>query len=296
MLDEHAACFRVARVVARARRRRAADVERSMYHVPLAERTEAAERRRDRRRSSPPVGKPEPAVGLDSRDGVREARRRHRRLVKREQLERAIRGRRDDEWTRLGAQGVLVRREREVELSAAVSRVSERNRAAWTATVLPGVATGFAALVQKRLRVVGVDGAHRLPRHGACPDHRRRGCDSQNQPDQGGEAPTLLLRREPRRSSLEPVMSPSPLACLDPESLFRVLALEKGPLPDDEPRVWAHACPRVEPERTRQVVDVDVQRHSPLPTPVELDERVTEEREPEPFAAPVAPGAPSSTT
>ena len=35
------------------------------------------------------------------------------------------------------------------ELNAAVSRVSDRNRAAWTATVRPGVATGFAALVQK---------------------------------------------------------------------------------------------------------------------------------------------------
>ena len=35
------------------------------------------------------------------------------------------------------------------ELMAAVSNLSDRNRAAWTATVLPGAATGFAALVQK---------------------------------------------------------------------------------------------------------------------------------------------------
>ena len=116
-LDEHAVCvLRVARVVARIGRRRAADVER--VDVPRAVRRPnrgvEAERRQvgvDRRR---PVGEPEPAVGLDPGMPRREARRHHRRLVEREQLEPAVRGReRDDERARLGAQGVLAGRERE---------------------------------------------------------------------------------------------------------------------------------------------------------------------------------------
>ena len=81
------------------------------------------------------------------------------------------------------------------ELSAAVSRVSDRNRAAWTATVRPWRRDGFRRPRPEGRRVVDVDGQHRLPRHVACPDHRCRGCDGQNQPDQGGEARTLLSPR-----------------------------------------------------------------------------------------------------
>ena len=86
-LDEHAVrVLRVARVVARIGRRRAADVER--VDVPRAvgraHRGVEAERRQvgvDRRRL---VGEPEPAVGLDSGMPCRETRRHYRRLVERE--------------------------------------------------------------------------------------------------------------------------------------------------------------------------------------------------------------------
>ena len=169
-----------------------------MYHVPLADRTEAWKPSGrqigvDRRR---PVGEPEAAVGLDSGMPCREAGRHHRRLVKGEQLERAVRGReRDDERTRLGAQGVLVRRER--ERRAHRCRVqAERSEPRRVDGDGPSRrCDGFRRARPEGLRVVGVDGQHRLPRHRACPDHRGRDCDRQNQPDQGGEARTLLAPR-----------------------------------------------------------------------------------------------------
>ena len=65
----------------------------------------------------------------------------------------------------------------------------------------------------------------------------------------------------------------------------------KGALPDDEARIGAHPGPRVEPEGAAQIVDVDVQRGAPLSAPVELDERLPKQREPEPFAAPVGADA-----
>ena len=117
VLDEHAVgVLRVAGVVARVRRRRAA--EEVWVDVPRASRRPhggvKAERRQVRVDRRGPVGEPEPAVRLDPGMLCREPRRHHGRLAEREQLEPAVRRRqRDDERARLRAQRVLAGSERE---------------------------------------------------------------------------------------------------------------------------------------------------------------------------------------
>ena len=199
LLDEHAVgVLRVAGVVARVRRRRAAEEVR--VDVPRASRRPhggvKAERRQVRVDRRGPVGEPEPAVRLDPGMLCREPRRHHGRLAEREQLEPSVRRRqRDDERARLRAQRVLAGSERECRTHG--GRVqSERSEPRRVDRDRPSRrGDGFRCARPEGLRAVDVDGPDRLAMHGARPDNRRRGCDSQNQPDQGGEARTGLSPR-----------------------------------------------------------------------------------------------------